>query len=86
MAKKQDNYEHIAVVRLEELYPFQQQQLAQIFTNYNNVNKVVWLQEEPENKGACYNIRHFIEKLVDKNQELLCVARERSSTPAVGYH
>nr|MCX3323117.1 2-oxoglutarate dehydrogenase E1 component [Bacillus paranthracis] len=86
MAKKQDNYEHIAVVRLEELYPFPQQQLAQIFTKYNNVNKVVWLQEEPENKGAWYNIRHFIEKLVDKKQELLCVARERSSTPAVGYH
>ncbi|MDE5019024.1 hypothetical protein NAI67_13675, partial [Francisella tularensis subsp. holarctica] len=57
MSKKQDNYEHIAVVRLEELYPFTQQQLAQIFTKYNNLNKVVWLQEEPENKLDWYNIR-----------------------------
>ncbi|APD51098.1 2-oxoglutarate dehydrogenase E1 component [Francisella hispaniensis] len=86
MAKKQDAHEDIAVVRLEELYPFPQRQLGQIFAKYNNANKVVWLQEEPENKGAWYNIRHFIERLVDKNQELLCVARERSSTPAVGYH
>lgn len=86
MAKKQDTHEDTAVVRLEELYPFPQQQLAEIFAKYNNANKVIWLQEEPQNKGAWYNIRPFIEKLIGKNQELLCVARDRSSTPAVGYH
>lgn len=86
MTKKQDQHDDIAVVRLEELYPFPQEELAQIFAKYKNAEKVVWLQEEPENKGAWYNIRHFIEKLVDKKQELVCVARERSSTPAVGYH
>ncbi|QEO57710.1 2-oxoglutarate dehydrogenase E1 component [Francisella marina] len=86
IAKKQDTHNDIAVVRLEELYPFPQEELANIFAKYKQVDKVVWLQEEPQNKGAWYNIRHFIEKLVSKNQELLCVARERSSTPAVGYH
>ncbi|WP_432773105.1 2-oxoglutarate dehydrogenase E1 component [Francisella salimarina] len=86
IAKKQDTHKDIAVVRLEELYPFPQEELANIFAKYKQVDKVVWLQEEPQNKGAWYNIRHFIEKLVSKNQELLCVARERSSTPAVGYH
>ncbi|MBK2256797.1 2-oxoglutarate dehydrogenase E1 component [Francisella philomiragia] len=86
IAKKQDTHEDIAVVRLEELYPFPQDELADIFAKYKHADKVVWLQEEPQNKGAWYNIRHFIEKLVLKNQELLCVARERSSTPAVGYH
>ncbi|AIT09465.1 2-oxoglutarate dehydrogenase [Candidatus Francisella endociliophora] len=86
MTKKQDKYGDIAVVRLEELYPFPQEELAQIFAKYKNAEKVVWLQEEPQNKGAWYNIRHFIEKLVGKKHELVCVARERSSTPAVGYH
>lgn len=86
MSKKKDSYEDIAVVRLEELYPFPREELAEIFAKYKNAEKIVWLQEEPQNKGAWYNIRHFIEKLVDKNQELLCVARERSSTPAVGYY
>lgn len=86
IAKKQDTHKDIAVVRLEELYPFPQEELANIFAKYKQVDKVVWLQEEPQNKGAWYNIRHFIEKLVSKNQELLCIARERSSTPAVGYH
>ncbi|MED7788898.1 2-oxoglutarate dehydrogenase E1 component [Francisella sp. 19X1-34] len=86
MAKKQDGYEDIAVVRLEELYPFPREEVAEIFAKYKNAEKIIWLQEEPQNKGAWYNIRHFIERLVGKNQELLCVARERSSTPAVGYH
>ena len=86
MIKKQDQHEDTAVVRLEELYPFPQDELADIFAKYKNAEKVVWLQEEPENKGAWYNIRHFIEKLVGKKQELVCVARGRSSTPAVGYH
>lgn len=87
MVKKQDQHDDIAVVRLEELYPFPREELAEIFEKYKNIEKVVWLQEEPQNKGAWYNIRPFIEKLVGKKQELLCVvARDKSSTPAVGYH
>ncbi|WP_150467507.1 2-oxoglutarate dehydrogenase E1 component [Francisella sp. SYW-9] len=86
MAKKQDKYEDIAVVRIEELYPIAHEELAQIFNKYSKAKDIIWLQEEPQNKGAWYHIRHFVEKLVHDDQRLRCVARHRSSAPAVGYH
>ncbi|API87545.1 2-oxoglutarate dehydrogenase E1 component [Francisella uliginis] len=86
MAKKQDKYEDVAVVRIEELYPIAHEELAQIFNKYSKAKDVIWLQEEPQNKGAWYHIRHFVEKLVHDDQRLRCVARHRSSAPAVGYH
>ncbi|QIV96740.1 2-oxoglutarate dehydrogenase E1 component [Allofrancisella inopinata] len=86
MLKKQDVYADTAVVRIEELYPVPNEKLEEIFKKYKNAKKIIWLQEEPQNKGAWYHVRHFIEKILGDDQKLLCVARERSSTPAVGYH
>jgi len=86
MLKKEDKYDDTAVVRIEELYPFPRKDLAVIFTKYSKVKDVVWLQEEPANKGAWYNIRHFLEGHIKDGQSLKYVGRERSSAPAVGYH
>ncbi|KEI35134.1 2-oxoglutarate dehydrogenase E1 component [Francisella sp. W12-1067] len=86
MLKKQDVYADTAVVRIEELYPVPNEKLEEIFKKYENAKKIVWLQEEPQNKGAWYHVRHFIERILGDDQKLLCVARERSSAPAVGYH
>lgn len=86
MAKKTDKHEHIAVVRIEELYPTPREDIGKILAKYKNAKKVVWLQEEPQNKGSWYHIRGKLEKLLDDKQTLEVVARERSSAPAVGYH
>ncbi len=86
MVKKLDKHKHIAVVRIEELYPTPREDIAKILAKYKKVKQVVWLQEEPQNKGAWYHIRGKLEKLLDAKQSLECVAREISSTPAVGYH
>ncbi len=86
MLKKEDKHEDTAVIRIEELYPFPKKELAEVFAKYNNAENIVWLQEEPKNKGAWYNIRHFLEAQIKEGQTLKYVGRERSSTPAVGYH
>jgi 2-oxoglutarate dehydrogenase E1 component len=86
MTKKTDKHEHIAVVRIEELYPTPREDISKILAKYKNAKKVVWLQEEPQNKGSWYHIRGKLEKLLDDKQTLEVVARERSSAPAVGYH
>ena len=87
MAKKFDKHENTAVIRIEELYPTPREDIGKILAKYKKAKQVIWLQEEPQNKGAWYHIRGKLEKLIDATkQTLLCVARERSSTPAVGYH
>lgn len=86
MLKKTDGHDHIAVVRIEELYPTPREDLGKILAKYQKVKKVIWLQEEPQNKGSWYHIRGKLEKLIDNKQTLEVVARERSSTSAVGYH
>ena len=68
MAKKLDKYEDVAVVRIKELYPIAHAEFAQIFNNYSKANHVIWLQEEPQNNGAWYHIRHFVAKLVHDDQ------------------
>ena len=86
MVNKKDKYKDTAVIRIEELYPFPEKDLEKIFNKYTKAKKIVWLQEEPQNKGAWYNIRHVVESFVKQDQQLTCVARARSSAPAVGYH
>lgn len=86
VAKKANKHAHVAIVRIEELYPAPIDKLTEAFAGYKNAKKIVWLQEEPQNKGAWYHMRHFLERVLTKHQKLLCVARDRSSTPAVGYH
>jgi 2-oxoglutarate dehydrogenase E1 component len=86
IAKRIDKHSHVAIVRIEELYPAPIDYLTEAFARYKNAKKIVWLQEEPQNKGAWYHMRHFLERVLTKHQKLLCVARDRSSTPAVGYH
>lgn len=54
----------IAIIRIEQLYPFPDDLLTQILLNYRNAHEVVWCQEEPENMGAWQFIDHRIEKVI----------------------
>ncbi len=74
----------VAVVRVEQLYPFPYEQLVDIFESYPNSTEVVWAQEEPSNMGAWHFI-HFrlIEKLPGQ-RKLSVVSRHESGSPAAG--
>lgn len=77
--------DEIAVVRLEQLYPFPTEQLAGELSRYPNAKEVVWVQEEPRNQGAWYHIRHRLEGLLATKQSLSFAGRPSSASPAVGY-
>ncbi len=76
--------EHIAIIRIEQLYPFPEQELKVIINHYDNAQQIIWCQEEPRNQGAWYNIRHILEAFISSNRTLTYVGRDPSAAPAVG--
>lgn len=77
--------EDIAIVRVEQLYPFPTEQVAAELARFPNAKEVMWVQEEPRNQGAWYQIRHRLEGLLNAKQTLLFAGRPSSASPAVGY-
>jgi len=76
----------VALVRVEQLYPFPREELQAIIKRYSSATEVVWCQEEPMNQGAWFQIRHHVQACIKKDQTLLYVGRETSASPAVGYY
>lgn len=74
----------VAVVRVEQLYPFPEAQINDVLARYPNAKQVIWLQEEPENMGAWYFVEHRIWRLKDRGYDLRHVARVESGSPATG--
>jgi 2-oxoglutarate dehydrogenase E1 component len=77
----------VALVRVEQLYPFPDKRLLEILAPYSNINDVVWCQEEPMNQGAWYNTRHNLERAVRQWQPELTIryaGRPLSAAPACG--
>ena len=86
--RREEKVKNIAVVRLEQLYPFPRDAFLAELEKYPNVREVVWCQEEPRNQGAWYwfaSRQHLVNVLGPK-QRLLLVSRPASSSPAVGYY
>lgn len=77
--------EDIAIVRLEQLYPFPYDELKAELSRYTKATEVVWAQEEPQNQGAWYIIRHRIEDCLMSTQKLSYAGRPDSASPAAGY-
>ena len=75
----------IAIVRVEQLYPFPYEEVAAELKRFSNATEIMWAQEEPKNQGAWYQIRHRLEKVLGANQRLTTASRPASASPAVGY-
>lgn len=75
----------IAIIRLEQLYPFPYEEIKVELDKYPQVKEVMWAQEEPRNQGAFYQIRHRIERVLNDSQKLTYAGRPASASPAVGY-
>jgi 2-oxoglutarate dehydrogenase E1 component len=73
----------VALVRVEQLYPFPVAEMEAVLAKYPNAREVVWCQEEPQNQGAWYQIRHRLQTLVAK-RELLYAGRAPAAAPATG--
>ncbi|MGB2904440.1 MAG: 2-oxoglutarate dehydrogenase E1 component [Candidatus Dechloromonas phosphoritropha] len=85
--RRERNITNIAIVRVEQLYPFPKEHLEKELAKYPKATEIVWCQEEPRNQGAWYWIasRHHLETQLGTKQRMLLVARPASSSPAVGY-
>ncbi|MCD9086696.1 2-oxoglutarate dehydrogenase E1 component [Stenotrophomonas sp. SY1] len=75
----------VAIVRVEQLYPFPRPALAAELKKYGKATDVVWCQEEPMNQGAWYQIRHHLQACLGTAQNLHYAGRPRSPSPAVGH-
>ena len=75
----------VAILRVEQLYPFPRPALAAELKKYGKATDVVWCQEEPMNQGAWYQIRHHLQACLADGQALHYAGRPRSPSPAVGH-
>lgn len=75
----------VAIVRIEQLYPFPREMLAAELKRFANAKEVVWCQEEPQNQGAWYQIRHHLNACLADKQVLHYAGRPRSPSPAAGH-
>lgn len=83
---REDEVDNVALVRVEQLYPFPREEVQEMTRRYSHAKEVVWCQEEPMNQGAWFQIRHHLQACVGENQSLDYVGRRGSSSPAVGYY
>ena len=89
LLNKRDKEKHddIAIIRIEQLYPFPYDDLEEILTKYQNVEEYIWCQEEPSNQGAWFSHRHRIQRVLDRlggGKEAILISRPPAAAPAVG--
>ena len=86
--RRANDIKDIAIVRLEQLYPFPADAFRAEIDKYPNAKEVVWCQEEPRNQGVWYWLasRHHLDSAIGDKRKFLLVARPAAASPAVGYY
>ncbi len=74
----------VALIRVEQLYPFPAREFAGALALYPAAKEIVWCQEEPQNQGAWYQIRHRLQEPLAAGQELFYAGRAAAAAPAPG--
>src|SRR5690554_3261317 len=86
--RRSEEMDDVAIVRIEQLYPFPSERLSKILAKYKNVTEIKWVQEEPMNMGAWYSSQHHMRRVIgDLYPEigLQYAGRAASASPAAGY-
>lgn len=83
--RRKDQREDVAIIRVEQLYPFPEDFLREQLSLYTNAKDVVWCQEEPINQGAWYCTQHHLLACLSENQNLSFAGREAAAAPAAGF-
>mgnify|MGYP000332945114 FL=1 len=87
-ARQEKKITNVALVRIEQLYPFPDNDLMEALQEYKKLKDVVWCQEEPINQGAWYSSQHHMRNIINKfnkNLTLSYAGSEASAAPACGY-
>ncbi len=83
--RRKESLINVAIIRIEQLYPFPTNELDDILEKYSNAKDVVWCQEEPQNQGAWYCSQHHFRTVLPNNAKLHYAGRDASASTAVGY-
>jgi 2-oxoglutarate dehydrogenase E1 component len=81
-ARRKEGLRDVALVRIEQLYPFPSDEYQAVLNRYANAREIVWCQEEPQNQGAWYQIRHRLQELL--RRPVLYAGRAPAAAPATG--
>ena len=87
LAKKREEKgtDDVAILRVEQLYPFPHKAFATELKKYPNLADIMWCQDEPQNQGAWFFVQHYIHENMSEGQKLGYSGRAASASPAVGY-
>jgi 2-oxoglutarate dehydrogenase E1 component len=83
--RRKEALEHVAIIRVERLYPFPKAQLRGLLEGYPNAEDFVWCQEEPKNQGAWFSSQHHMRAALPRSDKLHYAGRRFSAAPAAGY-
>jgi 2-oxoglutarate dehydrogenase E1 component len=83
--RRKDEQTDVAIIRIEQLYPFPHAEIDQVVSKFTHVKDWVWCQEEPQNQGAWYCSQHHFWSSLPKAATLTYAGRKASASPAVGY-
>ncbi|MDX1433505.1 MAG: 2-oxoglutarate dehydrogenase E1 component [Gammaproteobacteria bacterium] len=78
---------HVAIARVEQLYPFPEEEIVALFERYPKANEICWAQEEPRNQGSWFHMlsRRHLAGCIQKRHKLVYAGRTYSASPAAGY-
>jgi 2-oxoglutarate dehydrogenase E1 component len=82
--RRKDERNDVAIIRIEQLYPFPKDELQQELERYRHAEQLIWCQEEPMNQGAWYSSQHNMQAILSNNLSLSYAGRPSSAAPAVG--
>ena len=84
--RRADGLADVALVRLEQLYPFPAEGYEAVLDRYANAREIVWCQEEPQNQGAWYQIRHRLQEPLSSRDVVFYAGRPGAAAPAAGIY
>lgn len=82
--RQENDLTNVAIARLEQFYPFPDQDVKNYLDEFDGVDNIIWCQEEPENMGAYSFVRSLFRKELNDNQQLSYAGRPASASPATG--
>ena len=83
--REEKGLDDVAILRIEQLYPFPHKVFAAELKKYPNATDIVWCQDEPQNQGAWFFVQHYIHENMIEGQKLGYAGRAAAASPAAGY-
>ncbi|MEA3276724.1 MAG: 2-oxoglutarate dehydrogenase E1 component [Pseudomonadota bacterium] len=84
-ARRARGMSNVAIIRVEQLYPFPKAEFAQAVAPYTAAEQIIWCQEEPQNQGAWDQVKHRLHHLIEDGRRVYFVGRPASAAAAVGH-